>query len=69
MVIGLQLGAKWSDGTGAAENALLVDGGLHKISENLSWDYSTTDWMAPWHIQGHSADLTFTPFPEKVSAT
>lgn len=25
--------------------------------------------MAPWHIQGHSADLTFTPFPEKVSAT
>lgn len=67
-VIGIQLGAKWTDGTGATENSLLVDGRLHKISENLVWDYSTTDWLAPWHIHGASADLVFTPFYDKVSA-
>lgn len=36
LVIGLLLGAKWTDGTGAAENALLVDGHLHKISEKFN---------------------------------
>ena len=66
--IGIQLGSKWTDGTGATENALLVDGRLHKISENLTWDYSTTNWLAPWHIHGATADLVFTPFYDKVSA-
>lgn len=68
-VIGIQLGSKWTDGTGATENAVLVDGRLHKISENLIWDYSTTNWLAPWHIHGESAELLFTPFHDKVSAT
>ncbi|PYI39306.1 DUF2804 domain-containing protein [Arthrobacter psychrolactophilus] len=67
-VIGIQLGSKWTDGTGATENSLLVDGRLHKISEDLIWDYSTTDWLAPWHIHGATADLRFTPVYDKVSA-
>lgn len=68
-VIGLQLGAKWTDGSGATENALLVDGHLSKISEELVWDYSPSDWLCPWRIHGQSADLTFTPFHDKQSRT
>lgn len=66
--IGIQLGSKWTDGTGATENALLVDGRLHKISEDLIWDYTPGNWLAPWHIHGETAELTFTPFYDKVSA-
>lgn len=68
-VIGLQLGSKWTDGSGATENALVVDGCLSKISEELSWDYDPGDWMRPWRITGASADLTFTPFHRKHSST
>ena len=68
-VIGVQLGSKWTDGTGSTENALLVDGRLSKISEELTWEYDTANWLAPWRITGDSADLTFTPFYDKSSAT
>lgn len=68
-VVGLQLGSKWTDGSGATENALIVDGRLSKISEELVWDYDPADWMAPWRIHGESADLTFTPFYDKSSRT
>ncbi|MBS1673511.1 MAG: DUF2804 domain-containing protein [Actinobacteria bacterium] len=68
-VVGLQLGSKWTDGSGATENALVVDGRLTKISEELVWDYDTEDWMRPWRIHGESADLTFTPFYDKHSRT
>ncbi|MEU4015546.1 DUF2804 domain-containing protein [Microbacterium sp. NPDC028030] len=68
-VIGLQLGAKWTDGSGATENALLVDGHLSKISEELVWDYDPQAFLTPWHVHGTSADLTFTPFYDKRSRT
>ncbi|MFK0241806.1 DUF2804 domain-containing protein [Microbacterium sp. NPDC090281] len=68
-VIGLQLGSKWTDGSGATENALLVDGRLSKISEELVWDYDPERFMQPWHVHGATADLTFTPFYDKRSRT
>lgn len=68
-VIGLQVGGKWTDGTGSVENSLLVDGHLSKISEELVWDYSPGDWMAPWRVTSASVDLTFTPSHLKASAT
>jgi len=67
--IGLQLGSKWTDGSGATENALVVDGHLSKISEELHWDYDPEDWMRPWRITGRSADLTLTPFHRKHGST
>lgn len=67
--VGLQLGAQWTDGSGATENALVVDGRMTKISEELHWDYDPTDWMRPWRVTGRSADLTFTPFHRKHSST
>lgn len=65
--IGVQVGGKWTDGTGSVENALVVDGHLSKISEELVWDYDTDDWLAPWRISGETVDLTFTPFHLKHS--
>jgi hypothetical protein len=61
-VIGVQVGGRWTDGTGSTENALVVDGRVHKISEELSWNYDTLDWLAPWRVRGDLVDLTFTPF-------
>lgn len=66
-VVGLQLGSKWTDGSGATENALVVDGHLTKISEELVWDYDQRDWMRPWHISGDCADLSLTPFHHRHS--
>ncbi|GAA3880808.1 hypothetical protein GCM10022381_23820 [Leifsonia kafniensis] len=67
--IGLQLGGRWTDGTGSTENALLVDGSLHKISEELDWRYDESDWLAPWRIRGESLKLQFDPFWDHASST
>jgi hypothetical protein len=66
-VIGVQLGGKWTDGTGSTENALSVDGRLHKISEDLSWTYDRTNWMAPWRVRGERVDVSLEPFFERAS--
>ena len=68
-VIGLQVGGRWTDGTGSVENALVVDGHLSKISEELVWTYDSDDWMAPWRVTGDTVDLTFVPFHLKESVT
>ncbi|HLT84245.1 MAG TPA: DUF2804 domain-containing protein [Phototrophicaceae bacterium] len=68
-VVGVQLGARWTRGTGSTENALVVDGVVHKIGEEMDWEYSTEDWMRPWRVRGTRADLTFTPFHLKRSRT
>lgn len=67
--IGLQLGGAWTDGTGSTENGLFVDGRLHKIEEDLAWTYDRSDWMAPWHITGARAGVTFAPFHERAEST
>ncbi|GAA3106909.1 DUF2804 domain-containing protein [Streptosporangium carneum] len=59
--VGVQIGGKWTDGTGSVENGLFLDGRLHKISEELVWRYDTSDWMAPWRILGERVDLEFVP--------
>ena len=67
--VGLQLGGKWTDGTGMTENALVVDGRLSKLSEELVWYYDRTNWLAPWTIRTPRSDrvaLTFTPVYDKV---
>ena len=69
--IGLNLGGKWTDGTGATENALCVAGRLTKIDEDLVWEYDRDDWLAPWHIRAPESgalDLRFTPTLERVAA-
>jgi hypothetical protein len=68
--IGIQVGGKWTDGTGMTENAVVVDGRLSKLSEELAWTYDRADWLTPWRIRTPASDrldLTFTPIHDKVS--
>ena len=67
--LGLQLGAKWTDGTGMTENALFLDGRISKLSEDIPFVYDERDFMKPWRIRSKSkrVDLRFTPFHERVA--
>jgi hypothetical protein len=62
--VGIQVGGKWTDGTGMTENSLVVDGRLSKVSEDLVWEYDPADWLRPWHVRTPRSDrvaLVFTP--------
>jgi hypothetical protein len=68
-VRGLQLGGKWTAGTGSTENALLVGTRLHKLHEEVEWDYDPEDWLRPWRITGPRLDVTFTPYHDRTTRT
>ncbi len=61
-VIGVQLGAKWTEGTGATENGITVDGVLEKIGAELEWTYDWDHPHRPWRVRhpDGSLDLTLT---------
>ncbi len=65
--VSVQIGGKWTDGTGMTENAILSGGRITKISEDLVWTYDTNNWMRPWGIRSPSGsvDLTFHPIYDK----
>jgi hypothetical protein len=61
-LIGLNLGGKWTDGTGMTENGICVDGRLHKVGEPLVWTYDVRNFRQPWRIvapRTKRVDLTF----------
>lgn len=68
-VRGIQLGGKWTEGTGATENAVLVGDRLHKIHDELGWLYDRSDWLRPWRMVGARCDVTFTPEQVRVART
>lgn len=62
--VGVNVGGKWTTGTGVNENGILVDGRLHKIMEDVTWTYDRRDWMRPWRVRAeHSGaiDLELQP--------
>ena len=65
----IQLGGKWTDGTGSTENALFLDGRLHKIGDELEWSYDRADWLRPWRITGARVEVEFHPFHERRART
>ena len=69
-VVGLQFGAKWTEGSGFTENGLIVDGRLSKIGRELRWDYDWDHPMQPWRIvdPGGQLDVVLTPRFDKHSA-
>jgi hypothetical protein len=68
-VVGLQIGAKWTEGTGFTENGLIVDGRLSKLGSELQWHYDWDDPMKPWHVEdpGGQLDVVLTPRFDKHS--
>ena len=59
-VVGLQVGAKWTEGTGFTENGFLVDGRLTKIGRELVWNYDWDEPMAPWRVTDPGGQLDAT---------
>lgn len=68
-VVGVQIGAKWTEGTGFTENGVIVDGRLTKLGAELRWEYDWDDPMAPWHVEdpGGQLDIVLTPRFDKHS--
>lgn len=68
--IGLNLGRGFGDTSRATENAIILDGRIHKLGE-VTIDYTADDYMRPWRftdVEGR-LNLTFTPFLERVART
>ncbi|MFU8840802.1 MAG: DUF2804 domain-containing protein [Nitriliruptoraceae bacterium] len=61
--IGLQVGGRWTEGTGATENGIIVDGAVVKLGEELTWTYRWDAPLAPWrvHAPDGTLDVTLTP--------
>ena len=68
-VIGLQIGGKWTEGTGATENGIFVNGRLSKIGRELTWTYDWDNAMGVWHVQDPEGqiDAVLTPRYDKRS--
>ncbi len=66
-VVGLQLGAKWTEGSGFTENGVFLDGVLTKIGRELTWDYDWDAPMQPWRISDREGqlDVVLTPRYDK----
>lgn len=62
-VVGLQFGAKWTEGSGFTENALVVDGRLSKIGRELELDYDWDAPMEPWTVRDPGGQLSLTLHP------
>ena len=67
--IGLQLGGKWTAGTGVTENGLFVDGRLNYWGDELEWTYDLRDESSPWRVRGEYLDATLTPFHRRHAST
>lgn len=62
-VVGLQVGGRWTAGTGATENGIVVDGRVVKLGAELIWTYDWDAPLEPWHVRDEAGtlDLTLTP--------
>lgn len=71
-VLGVNLGAGWTDSSGTTENSLLFNGRLERLSEDVVFDYDPQHFMQPWHLHtafSNQVDLIFTPFYERIAKT
>lgn len=68
--VGLNLGFGFGDTSKATENALILDGCIHKLGK-VDFHYSSQDFKQPWHMSSPDGrlQLEFTPFVERVAKT
>ena len=57
LTLGLQLGGKWTQGTGFTENGVIVDGVLTKIGRELIWEYEWNRPLQPWRVTDPGGQL------------
>ena len=68
--VGLNLGCGFGDTSSATENALIVDGVIHKLDQ-VTFSYNNHDFMIPWKFRDNEGrlDLDFLPFTDRFAAT
>lgn len=68
--IGLNLGKGFGDLSKATENAVIVNGQIHKLAA-VRFDYKSGDYMQPWCFTDDEGriDLTFIPFKDRTART
>jgi hypothetical protein len=68
--IGLNLGCGFGDLSRASENAVILDGRVHKLGV-VKFDYQSGNLMRPWHFTDDKGclDLIFTPFKDRTAQT
>jgi len=68
-VVGLQIGGKWTEGSGFTENGVIVDGRLTKLGRELVWSYDWDEPLAPWRVDdpGGQLQLVLTPRFDKFT--
>jgi len=62
-VVGLQLGGRWTAGTGATENGITVDGRVEKLGDELDWEYDWERPLEPWTVRSPDGALVVTLTP------
>jgi hypothetical protein len=66
--IGLNLGGQWTDGTGFTENGVWLDGRVHKIDDDVRFEFDRAEPLRPWRIhtvRSPRLALTYTPRAKK----
>ncbi|MCF7824694.1 MAG: DUF2804 domain-containing protein [Candidatus Marinimicrobia bacterium] len=68
--IGLNLGTGFGDTGAATENAVIVDGKIHKLDQ-VPFLYNPKDYMQTWIFKDSEGrlNLTFTPFKDRTART
>ena len=68
--IGLNLGCGFGDISKATENAVILNGKIHKLDQ-VPFVYDSSDYMQPWIFKDNEGrlSLTFTPFKERIATT
>lgn len=68
--IGLNLGYGFGDNSAATENAVILNGIVHKLDQ-VEISYDPTNYMKPWTFTDNQGrlSLTLTPFTERLAQT
>ncbi len=68
--VGLNLGGGFGDTSAATENALILNGRIHKL-EQVQFAYDKKDYMRPWKFKDSAGrlELDFVPFKERIAKT
>ncbi len=69
-VVGVNMGAKWTDHSETKENGICLNGRLYPLHEDIRFEYDPRDFMKPWRMRttvSSAIDLTMEPFYEKRS--
>ena len=66
--LGLNMGYGFGDTSAATENAIVLDGRIHKL-EQVEFAYDSRAFMSPWKMRSLDGrlDLVFEPFKERVA--